>query len=197
MRPAVKRRLVTLVAAASLLLCVVTAGLWWRSYRTFDTVHYIHHSAEAVQSVGIRTFCGFFECFANWATKEYLGEVNLGQPGFAYDSGDAALLRKRRNLARRVHDNSSRGTFAGFGFRILRRDGPETLRVYWVPMWFLAGLFGVLPAMRAWSIVRGHKRRRAQSCPTCGYDLRATPDRCPECGAVQAGSRRAVKCLPP
>jgi hypothetical protein len=41
-------------------------------------------------------------------------------------------------------------------------------------------------AVIAWrvSIVINNRRLRDGLCSHCGYDLRATPDRCPECGKV-------------
>jgi hypothetical protein len=58
-----------------------------------------------------------------------------------------------------------------------------------VPHWSLVALTGVLPAAwcgrRMWrrSAVRRHTK--AGCCPRCGYDLRATPGRCPECGGTK------------
>ena len=53
-----------------------------------------------------------------------------------------------------------------------------------VPLWAVAAPLAVLPVVRAWRWRRRRAQRAAGLCLRCGYDLRATPGQCPECGAV-------------
>jgi hypothetical protein len=51
------------------------------------------------------------------------------------------------------------------------------------PTWPAAVVFAILPGMMLTRAIRRRRRGREGHCAKCGYDLRATPDRCPECGA--------------
>ena len=53
-----------------------------------------------------------------------------------------------------------------------------------VPYWMLAAAAAVLPLFRLPAAIRRRTRRKAGLCQKCGYDLRESPDRCPECGTV-------------
>jgi len=78
--------------------------------------------------------------------------------------------------------------YAYKGWSILSRDVQREISVTTFPLWAVALLTGPLPI---WIIIRRVRRRRSVPgmCRTCGYDLRATPDRCPECGAFASASR--------
>jgi hypothetical protein len=55
-----------------------------------------------------------------------------------------------------------------------------------IPYWYPLGTFALLPTARLVRWVRIRRRSSYGLCPSCGYDLRATPERCPECGSIPA-----------
>lgn len=81
----------------------------------------------------------------------------------------------------------------GFYYRDLRYRASGKFdamadRCWMMPCWFGAGVCWVMPG---WLLVRVMRRRRRQRdagrCAGCGYDLRASPERCPECGLAAGG----------
>jgi hypothetical protein len=50
------------------------------------------------------------------------------------------------------------------------------------PYWLLVGLTAIAPLCALMRRRRAARRRPSGVCTTCGYDLRASKERCPECG---------------
>ena len=70
-------------------------------------------------------------------------------------------------------------------------SGTRSLAASW---WLITLLTAILPGIWAramWVRWRNGYRRRRDLCHACGYDLRATPDRCPECGNARSSAGQA------
>jgi hypothetical protein len=61
-------------------------------------------------------------------------------------------------------------------------------RAVFIPYWFIMLLCAPLTVRGAGRIV-ARLTRRPGCCARCGYDLRATPERCPECSTLSSNSR--------
>jgi hypothetical protein len=60
--------------------------------------------------------------------------------------------------------------------------GPEHYWILIFPVWFCTIPFLLLPMRWLHLWIRHRWMTQTNVCMKCGYDLRATPDRCPECG---------------
>ncbi len=81
----------------------------------------------------------------------------------------------------RIHRYRGRTSFHFFGMEV----SPSThVVIGTVVTAALAISFTVLCAVIVATTWTRLRQLRRGFCPSCGYDLRATPHRCPECGAV-------------
>jgi hypothetical protein len=188
MRRAVKRRLVTLAAAASMLLCVAMTALWVRSYSAADIVEYTNVDRLLLRKVCLGSGGGLLYLYGERC--EYQNPVAADQ--WMRAEGVQAGLAHRSE-----RPDDWWGPEMGFfdaecrSWTDISGATSEALVVF--PHWLASLLSAIIPTV--WLVERLRRRRVAgQHCLTCGYDLRATPDRCPECGAVPAS---AVACVPP
>ncbi len=134
------------------------------------------------------------------------GEFPWRGIGLAHAGGDGHLyyIRQNRPLAKErwsyhaipanipIHQNVAGKIHGpgGYGWQHWEYRAGVMARVVdgiIVPYWLLSIVFALVPA---WWLKRWRRRRREAQrerkglCPLCGYDLRASPERCPECGAT-------------
>jgi len=180
------RRLLYFLTALSLLLFVATAVLWVRSYVLSDKFARWHPGGV----YSARTARGHL------VVEMWRGDRSLRpgeRYGFVYERDDvypAALeVIPRLYVYPDPSVSESKWHRAGFGWYTRRRVDGVMSAAASAPFWALAAASVALPLGRAasWLIRARRRRKRPGLCPACGYDLRATPDRCPECGRGAAG----------
>jgi hypothetical protein len=165
------RKLFSLAALASAVLCIGTCVLWVRSYWQQDSIEVQTRTRRVtVLSTG-----------GGWVV-EWFGFAPLPH-GISWQWRSEPEPPSFRAFVR------PEGFYrAGFGYRRLGVMGLAVHDLAW-PSWSVALLMLATPAV--WLALhlrrlRMVKRTCARLCSSCGYDLRATPDRCPECGVIPA-----------
>lgn len=181
-----KRRFFNVLAGVSLVLCVGIAILWQRSWTVEDTLWFAHGGMLRV----VRCAYGRLSIrrFWRWDQEHSLAFVSVRDdnnppsdvPSISLPS---ATTRARGIPSLGIEFNTGTG-FVWFNHHASPVSGDElVIGLSYLPF-PLVLILNLWLLQWVYSLRLRRTRYRLGLCLDCGYDLRATPDRCPECGEV-------------
>ena len=177
-----RRKLFTLAAGASAVVFVGVCGLWAESYRWW-----MAGLRGTPWDGGAVVFLDAGGVYAGRYPDAAMARPPGGAAGWRFQ----ALRNPSGGSA--AESIESTGGLAANRWLPARAFAPgptfHGLRLVVVPCWVPALVTAVLPVAWLAGRVRRRRRRMLSLCPTCGYDLRATPERCPECGTVASAGK--------
>lgn len=175
-----KSRLFTVLSILSLTLCLATCVLCVRSYWVGDFISYVHDDPVRPGDEVRR---------GSWV-KSIDGTITIGVNGLDWIT---SLPGWHYCAETPYGENEVGGNSLGFGYEDTDSNfSNHRFRSLSFPHLLGAAIAG-FPA-GAWFVrlIRIRRRQSVGKCSICGYDLRATPGRCPECGTAP----KTVRALP-
>jgi hypothetical protein len=211
-------RVFTFYAASSLALCLAVLALWVRSYWTAsvildDHIRWTKHPGFERMVIGINPRYWGGRGTVLQLDREFVG-LTLSRGTLTYQSGGGRLIMgeqmgiqdlkaahpcDRRAMwhypapADNVPLRTATGLMSRLGFIFEATPTPSPITPQLTiafPLWPVFAATALLPAFWIWQKRVRQRRSLAGCCAACGYDLRATPDRCPECGTGSLHAKR-------
>jgi hypothetical protein len=205
-----RRRVFTALSVLSALLLVLAAAAWPRTLRIDDHVTYVTrgYTTAAFGTGPSRVEFTLSRGCPPIALDYFPFELPIWRPGWSrksmpwnssrtYDrSGPTMKSSPGDYITTETFVVSNPWTppaheFLGIGWEsrtwtagppMYVRPGTVRFTRVVLPLWLVTMACAILPARWIYQRAVARRRKREGHCPACGYDLRASKERCPECG---------------